>query len=120
MEIPARGRPGDRLLFLLVATGSIALGFSTQIEALTGLRAGPSGRYLPVERQFQSGDREVRLAGMMHVARREFYSGVLPASDPAEPSVVLVEGVTDRKRLLGGRTLDYGRLANSQCHFPIG
>ena len=104
--------PVTALLFLLVATGSIALGFSTQIEALTGgyVQVRPDGIYL-VERQFQSGDREVRLAGMMHVARSEFYSGVLPPSDPAEPSVVLVEGVTDRKRLLGGRILDYGRLA---------
>ena len=104
--------PVTALLFLLVAAGSVALGFSTQIELLTGgyVRVRPDGIYL-VERQFQSGDREVRLAGMMHVARREFYSGVLPPPDPAEPSVVLVEGVTDRKRLLGGRTLDYGRLA---------
>ncbi len=104
--------PVTALLFLLVAAGSVALGFSTQIELLTGgyVRLRPDGIYL-VERQFQSGDREVRLAGMMHVARREFYSGVLPPPDPAEPSVVLVEGVTDRKRLLGGRTLDYGRLA---------
>jgi hypothetical protein len=104
--------PVTALLFLLVAAGSVALGFSTQIEVLTGgyVRLRPDGIYL-VERQFRSGDREVRLAGMMHVARREFYSGVLPPPDPAEPSVVLVEGVTDRKRLLGGRTLDYGRLA---------
>ena len=104
--------PLTALLFLLVAASSVVLGFSTQIELLTGgyVRMRPDGIYL-VERQFQSGDREVRLAGMMHVARREFYSGVLPAPDPAEPSVVLVEGVTDRKRLLGGRTLDYGRVA---------
>jgi hypothetical protein len=104
--------PLSALLFLLVAASSVVLGFSTQIELLTGgyVRMRPDGIYL-VERQFQSGDREVRLAGMMHVARREFYSGVLPAPDPAEPSVVLVEGVTDRKRLLGGRTLDYGRVA---------
>jgi hypothetical protein len=104
--------PVTALLFLLVAAGSVALGFSTQVELLTGgyVRVRPDGIYL-VERQFQSGDREVRLAGMMHVARREFYSGVLPPPDPVEPSVVLVEGVTDRKRLLGGRTLDYGRLA---------
>jgi hypothetical protein len=104
--------PVTALLFLLVAAGSVALGFSTQIEVLTGgyVRVRPDGIYL-VERQFQSGDREVRLSGMMHVARREFYSGVLPPPDPAESSVVLVEGVTDRKRLLGGRTLDYGRLA---------
>jgi hypothetical protein len=104
--------PVTALLFLLLAASSVALGFSTQIELLTGgyVRVRPDGVYL-VERQFQSGDREVRLAGMMHVARREFYSGVLPSPDPADPSVVLVEGVTDRKRLLGGRTLDYGRLA---------
>jgi hypothetical protein len=104
--------PVTALLFLLVAAGSVALGFSTQIEVLTGgyVRIRPDGIYL-VERQFHLGDREVRLAGMMHVARREFYSGVLPPPDPAESSVVLVEGVTDRKRLLGGRTLDYGRLA---------
>jgi hypothetical protein len=104
--------PVTALLFLLLAATSVALGFSTQIELLTGgyVRVRPDGVYL-VERQFRSGDREVRLAGMMHVARREFYSGVLPPPDPAEPSVVLVEGVTDRKRLLGGRTLDYGRLA---------
>ena len=104
--------PVTAFLFFVVAAGSVALGFSTQIQLLTGgyVRLRPDGIYL-VERQFQSGDREVRLAGMMHVARREFYSGVLPPPDPAEPSVVLVEGVTDRKRLLGGRTLDYGRLA---------
>ena len=104
--------PVTALSFLLLAASSVALGFSTQIELLTGgyVRVRPDGIYL-VERQFQSGDREVRLAGMMHIARREFYSGVLPSPDPAEPSVVLVEGVTDRKRLLGGRTLDYGRLA---------
>jgi hypothetical protein len=104
--------PVTALLFFVVAAGSVALGFSTQIQLLTGgyVRLRPDGIYL-VERQFQSGDREVRLAGMMHVARREFYSGVLPPPDPTEPSVVLVEGVTDRKRLLGGRTLDYGRLA---------
>jgi hypothetical protein len=104
--------PVTALLFLLLAASSVALGFSTQIELLTGgyVRLRPDGVYL-LERHFQSGDREVRLAGMMHVARQEFYSGVLPSPDPAEPSVVLIEGVTDRKRLLGGRTLDYGRLA---------
>jgi hypothetical protein len=104
--------PVTALLFLLLAASSVGLGFSTQIELLTSgyVRLRPDGVYL-VERQFRSGDREVRLAGMMHVARREFYSGVLPPPNPAEPSVVLVEGVTDRKRLLGGRTLDYGRLA---------
>ena len=74
------------------------------------MRVHLDGIYL-VERKFQSGDREVRLAGMIHIARREFYSSLLSGVDPAIPSIVLVEGVTDRKHLLGGRTLSYERLA---------
>ena len=53
----------------------------------------------------------MRLAGMIHVASREFYSSLLSGIDPAVPSVVLVEGVTDRRHLLGGKTLSYERLA---------
>jgi hypothetical protein len=104
--------PVTVLAFGIFAAGCVAVGFSAQVESLTAgyVRVRPDGIYL-IERTFQSGDREVRLAGMMHIARREFYSGLLPPADPAVPSVVLVEGVTDRKRLLGGRTLDYGRLA---------
>lgn len=104
--------PVTALVFGLFAASCVLVGFSAQVESMTGgyVHVRPDGIYL-IERKFQSGDREVRLAGMMHVARREFYSGLLPPADPQVPSVVLVEGVTDRKRLLGGRTLDYGRLA---------
>jgi hypothetical protein len=104
--------PATALLFGMFAASCVLLGLSAQVELLTGgyVRVRPDGIYL-IERKFRSGDREVRLAGMMHVARQDFYSGLLPAGDLAVPSVVLVEGVTDRKRLLGGRTLDYGRLA---------
>lgn len=104
--------PAAAMIFTAFAAACVLLGLSTQVESLTGgyVRVRPDGIYL-VERKFQLADREVRLAGMIHVARGEFYSGLLSASDPAVPSVVLVEGVTDRRRLLGGRTLDYGRLA---------
>jgi hypothetical protein len=104
--------PLTALVFGLFAASCLLLGFSAQVESVTGgyVRVRPDGIYL-IERKFEFGDREVRLAGMMHVARREFYAGLLPPADPEVPSVVLVEGVTDRKRLLGGRTLDYGRLA---------
>jgi hypothetical protein len=96
---------------VLVATSTLS-GFTTQVELLTGgyVRVRLDGIYL-VERKFQSGDREVRLTGMMHVADREFYSSLLTGIDPAIPSVVLVEGVTDRRRLLGGKTLSYNRVA---------
>lgn len=104
--------PATVLVFLVFAVTSTVLGVSAQVESLTGgyVRVHLDGIYL-VERKFQSGDREVRLAGMIHVARREFYSSLLSGVDPAIPSIVLVEGVTDRKHLLGGRTLSYERLA---------
>lgn len=104
--------PVTILISSLLVVVSTLLGLSTQIELLTGgyVRVRPDGIYL-VERKFQSGDREVRLTGMMHVARREFYSNLLAGIDPAVPSVVLVEGVTDRRRLLGGKTLSYDRVA---------
>jgi len=104
--------PATALVFVAFAATCILLGLFVQVESLTGgyVRVRPDGIYL-IERKFQSGDREVRLAGMIHIASREFYSDLLPGIDPAVPSVVLVEGVTDRKRLLGGRTLNYERLA---------
>ena len=104
--------PATACLFFVFALTSTLLGFSTQVESYTGgyVRVRLDGIYL-VERKFQSGDREVRLAGMIHVASREFYSSLLSGIDPAVPSVVLVEGVTDRRRLLGGKTLSYERLA---------
>jgi hypothetical protein len=104
--------PATLLLSLVLVVVSTLLGLSTQLELLTGgyVRVRPDGIYL-VERKFQSGDREVRLTGMMHVASREFYANLLTGIDPAVPSVVLVEGVTDRRRLLGGKTLSYERVA---------
>ena len=104
--------PATAFLFFVFALTSTLLGLSTQVESYTGgyVRLRLDGIYL-VERKFQSGDREVRLAGMIHVASREFYSSLLSGIDPEVPSVVLVEGVTDRKRLLGGKTLSYERLA---------
>ncbi len=105
----------------LFAASCFCWAFLRRSNQLTGgyVRVRPDGIYL-IERKFQSGDREVRLAGMMHVARGEFYAGLLPPADPEVPSVVLLEGVTDRKRLLGGRTLDYGRLAKVlECHLAV-
>jgi hypothetical protein len=105
--------PVAAFLFLALAMTSSLLGLATHVELLTGgyARLRPDGIYL-VERKFHSGDREVRLTGMMHIASREFYSSLLSGIDSRVPSIVLVEGVTDRRRLLGGRTLTYERLAS--------
>ncbi len=105
---------GPALGLILFLSGVLALisGIATEIETRTGgyVRVHPDGLYL-VERQFQWKNNEVRLAGMVHVAREEFYTGVLPKADPGKPAVVLVEGVTDHKRLLGKGSLKYGNVA---------
>lgn len=87
-------------------------GVAGQIETMSGgyVRLRPDGLYI-VERQFRSGDREVCLTGMMHIGGEEFYSSILPRGDQGVPSIVLVEGVTDHKGLLGDDALQYTRLA---------
>lgn len=96
----------------LCATISVCSGLITEIEISSGgyVRIHPDGIYL-LERRFQLDSREVRLTGMMHVADNEFYAGILPPSDPALPSVVLVEGVTDHRGLLRRGGIRYDRLA---------
>jgi len=91
---------------------SVCAGLVTEIESYSGgyIRVRPDGIYL-LERRFVLGSQEVRLTGMMHVAAHEFYAEILPESDPALPSVVLVEGVTDRQGLLGKEGIQFDRLA---------
>ncbi len=106
--------PAVAALWLFCAAAAMFSWLATEIESSTGgyVRLHPDGIYL-VERQFQLHGSEVRLAGMVHVAREDFYSGVLPPADPAMPAVVLVEGVTDHKRLLGEGTLKYANVARA-------
>ena len=99
---------GTALIVSLLA--AMALGLAAKLESHSGgyIRLKRDGIYF-VERKFRQGDKEVWLSGMVHVARPEFYQGVLPQDDPALPYVVLLEGVSDRKKLLKGLT--YAHLA---------
>jgi len=101
------------VLFVLCVALAIFTGLAGELETVSGgyVKLRPDGIYL-LERRFQAGDREVRLAGMMHIAEEEFYTDLLPAADPKLPSVVLVEGVTDNRNLLGEQGLSYSRLAS--------
>jgi hypothetical protein len=105
--------PVTAALFVVFAVVALFTGLAEELETLSGgyVKLRPDGIYL-VERRFQAGDREVRLAGMMHIAEEEFYTDLLPAADPDVPSVVLVEGVTDHQNLLGENKLTYSRLAS--------
>lgn len=107
------GIPLAAALFAVFAVLAVFTGLSGQLETVSGgyVRLRPDGIYL-LERRFQAGDREVRLSGMMHIAEEEFYTDLLPADDPAMPSVVLIEGVTDQDNRLGEEGLSYSRLAS--------
>jgi hypothetical protein len=105
--------PIAAVLFLFSAALALFTGLAGELETVSGgyVKLRPDGIYL-LERRFQAGDREVRLAGMMHIAEEEFYTDLLPSADPQVPSVVLVEGVTDNQNLLGEQGLSYSRLAS--------
>jgi len=100
------------LAAMTFAVISVCSGLAAEIETFSGgyIRLRADGIYL-LERKFQSADREVRLTGMMHIAQGDFYSGVLPEADPALPSIVLVEGVTDHQGLLSQGALRYTKVA---------
>ena len=72
------------------------------------LRVGPLGIYM-AERSYHRDSKEIRLAGMMHVGKKEYYKD-LADSISSEATVILTEGVTDRDRLLE-HNFDYSKLA---------
>ncbi len=73
------------------------------------VRVGPSGVSLE-ERHFQRGNQQVRLVGMVHIAREEFYQQTLKTIPEGDSTVVLMEGVSDREGRLG-KHLGYAKLA---------
>ncbi len=62
------------------------------------------------ERRFQRDTQEIRLVGMIHIARPEFYSAIAESLPPSEPAVMLLEGVTDEQNLLQG-SFSYTKVA---------
>jgi hypothetical protein len=72
------------------------------------MRIGPAGIYM-AERSYYRGSQEIRLAGMMHVGKKEYYKD-LAESISSEATVILAEGVTDRDHLLE-HEFDYSKLA---------
>ena len=102
--------------------GALAMAGNYLEEHTAGfLRISPTGIYM-AERSYHRAGQEVRLAGMMHVGKKEYYRD-LAASLPAVSTVILTEGVTDQDRLLE-HDFDYGKLArvigvNSQDQMQI-
>lgn len=82
----------------------------------------PTGLYMS-DRVYRLGDKEVRLAAMIHLGQGDFYSD-LASSLPQQGALILAEGVSDADGLLT-ESFSYGKLADSlgvatqqQLHFP--
>ncbi|MEO6847954.1 MAG: hypothetical protein ABI443_10155 [Chthoniobacterales bacterium] len=84
--------------------------YSLQDSTAGFIQVRPSGIFIQ-ERLFERDHHEVHLVGMMHMAERKFYDGLLAGLPPKEKSIVLLEGVSDRKHLMKGSDLGMRRLS---------
>lgn len=89
--------------------GSLALAGNYLEERTAGfLRISPVGVYM-AERSYHRESKKIRLAGMIHIGREEYYAD-LAGSVSTEATIILAEGVTDRDHLLE-HNFDYSKLA---------
>ena len=72
------------------------------------LRISPVGIYM-AERSYHRDVKEVRLAGMIHVGKEEYYEEIVDSLS-TEATIILAEGVTDRDGLLE-HNFNYSKLA---------
>jgi hypothetical protein len=97
------------LPFALVYTGLATASYYFEQQTAGFLRLSPVGIYMS-ERTYHLDEKNVRLAGMMHIGREDYYED-LANSMPAAGTIILTEGVTDQDRLLESQ-LDYNKLAD--------
>lgn len=100
------------IAFFFFCLASLVTTAADAIENHTGgyAQLRPSGFYLE-ERTFRKDDKEVRLVGMVHIAREGFYDSIASDLRSTNSAIVLLEGVSDEKGLLKTR-LSYSGLAD--------
>ena len=98
------------LLLPLVLVYTVLATTSYYFEQQTAgfLRLSPVGIYMS-ERSYSLDRKVIRLAGMMHIGKEEYYRDIA-RSMSAKETIILAEGVTDRDGLLKSR-FNYGNLA---------
>lgn len=111
--------PGRLLIFCLInifvlPVILLLIGYALAGNLIESYSAGfvrlkPNGLYM-MERIYQREDKQIRLAGMIHLARPEYYTGLM-ASIPRHRTLILMEGVTDKEGLLKER-FAYGKIAD--------
>jgi len=93
----------------LVFGGLAVTSYYLEEQTAGFLRISPIGIYMS-ERSYRLDAKEVRLAGMMHIGKPEYYED-LARSLPAKGAIILVEGVSDQDGLLEHH-FNYSELAS--------
>lgn len=98
------------LLLPIVVTYTCLAMASVNLEQQTAgfLRISPIGIYMK-ERNYHRDDKVIRLAGMMHIGKEDYYED-MAGSMSGSGTIILAEGVTDHDRLLENQ-FNYSRLA---------
>ena len=94
--------------FVLIYTGLAVTSYYLEAQTAGFLRLSPVGVHM-TERSYHLAQKEIRLAGMMHIGKEEYYED-LAKSIPTEGTIILAEGVTDQDRLLESQ-FNYSKLA---------
>ncbi|MBU5635948.1 hypothetical protein KOM00_04305 [Geomonas sp. Red69] len=98
------------LLPVLLATFTLFLADAWALNNTAGfIRVSPRGLYL-TERVYRRGSKTLRLTGMVHVGEKGYYEDVARVAMKGR-TVVLAEGVTDRKQVLRNH-FDYREVAS--------
>jgi hypothetical protein len=94
--------------FFLIYSCLAMAGYYLEQQTAGFLRISPVGIYM-AERSYYHNDKEIRLAGMMHIGKEDYYED-LAGSMTDKGAIILAEGVTDRDRLLKHQ-FNYNNLA---------
>ena len=93
---------------VLIYTGLAVTSYYLEEQTAGFLRLSPVGIHM-TERSYHLAQKEIRLAGMMHIGKEDYYED-LAKSIPPVGTVILAEGVTDQDRLLESQ-FNYSKLA---------
>lgn len=95
---------------LVVAAAAInAAGVTLETRSEGYVKLRPEGLLLE-EREMTKDGKRVRLVSMIHIGEKSFYDGILASMPKQGSAVVLLEGVTDDKKLLKSR-FSYSKIA---------
>jgi hypothetical protein len=94
--------------FFLIYGGLALTSYYLEEQTAGFLRISPVGIYM-AERSYHRDAKEIRLAGMIHIGKEEYYED-LADSLSTKATIILTEGVTDRQHLLE-KNFNYSELA---------